>query len=92
MRRKEPVLDTVLADLPDWVLGLTDPPELPPVPPMDPAFGFPEAWWVRVCNHAAAGELRRAWLAKHAPNVSNRLVWAEAQRRRTNSITERTAP
>ncbi|MFQ1000470.1 hypothetical protein [Modestobacter sp. SSW1-42] len=71
-----------LDELPEWVVNVyvMPPPELmPPVPPMDPAFGFPEALWVGVRNDAAAAKARRAWLAQHAPHVTSRQLW---QRRR----------
>ncbi|MBM7807656.1 hypothetical protein JOD57_003493 [Geodermatophilus bullaregiensis] len=89
MKRKEVAVETALASIPDWVLRLAPPPEelMPPIPPMDPAFCFPEEWWVRISNDGAAADLRRRWLAKHAPDLTSRQVWAEAQRRRT----ERTA-
>lgn len=84
MKRKEVAVDTVLAELPDWVLGLCPPPSelMPPVPPMDPAFCFPEAWWVRIKNDEAAADLRRRWLAKNAPDLTSRQVWAERRSRR----------
>lgn len=79
MKRKEVAVDELLASIPDWVLRLAPPPEelMSPVPPMDPAFCFPEAWWVRICRDADTADLRRRWLAKHAPDLTSRQVWAE---------------
>lgn len=86
MRRKEPTA-TPLDELPDWVLNAhLDAPNLPPVPPMDPAFGFPEAMWVRITNGAASAQARRDWMAEHG--VSSRDLW---QRRRQITTTEGTA-
>ncbi len=84
MKRKEAPQESVLADLPDWVVGIAPPPAglLPPVPPMDPSFCFPEAMWVRICNDSAAADLRRRWLAKNAPDLTSRQVWAERRARR----------
>lgn len=81
MRLKETPVELLLADVPDWVVGVAPPPAglLPPVPPMDPLFGFTEAEWVRVKNHQATAAARWAWLARHAPHVTSRQLW---QRRR----------
>jgi hypothetical protein len=49
---------------------------------MDPSFCFPEAMWVRICNDSAAADLRRRWLAKNAPDLTSRQVWAERRARR----------
>lgn len=89
MKRKEVRVDTDLAELPDWVVGIAPAPAglLPPVPPMDPNFGFTEAEWVRCKVHEFTAEARRAWLAKHAPDLTSRQICAERRAR----LAERTA-
>ena len=84
MKRKEVAVDTALAELPDWVLGLGDPPSrlMSPTPPVPENWGFTDAEWVRISRGADAADLRRRWLAKNAPDRTSRQVWAERRARR----------
>ncbi len=84
--------ELAVADVPDWVLGIGDPPgPLPELPPMPLSFGFGRDTWARVKRDEAARDARREWLTEHAPHLGSRVLWQATQRRRRLTI-ERTEP